>query len=200
MAETVHEPRQQRAIEKKNRIIWAGFELFAKKGYFNTNPADIAAEAGVSTGTLYRYFRNKRDILLEVLGIYVDNVFNPALEMIDGMRRPLNFGDVLPELIETAVRAHREYAAIHEALHSLTPTDKLVEARFMALEGEMTEKIVRKLTSLGYEKENLTERVHLAIETIQSYSHERVFDEHPYIDYEKMRAMVTEMLLTLFVD
>ena len=87
MAELVREPKQKRSIDKKNRIIEAGYELFAKNGYFNTNTAQIAKQAGVSTGIVYGYFRDKRDILLEVLSIYVDRVFTPIREILENIEK-----------------------------------------------------------------------------------------------------------------
>ena len=72
MADVVRTPKQQRSIDKKNRIITAGYTLFAQKGYYNTNTAEIAKEAGVSTGIVYGYFHDKRDILVEVLETNAD--------------------------------------------------------------------------------------------------------------------------------
>ena len=47
MKNLVREPRQERSIEKKNRIIDAGYELFSEVGYYGTNTAEIAKKAGV---------------------------------------------------------------------------------------------------------------------------------------------------------
>ena len=41
----IREPVQKRSIEKKQKIIQAGFELICKKGYYNTNTAEIAKAA-----------------------------------------------------------------------------------------------------------------------------------------------------------
>ena len=57
-------PQQPRSIEKRNKIIEAGFRLFSEKGYYNTNTAEIANQSGVSTGILYRYFTDKKAIYL----------------------------------------------------------------------------------------------------------------------------------------
>lgn len=38
----IREPIQKRSIEKKEKIIQAGFELICEKGYYNTNTAEIA--------------------------------------------------------------------------------------------------------------------------------------------------------------
>src|SRR5258708_39450020 len=47
---------------KRQAIIEAAREIFAKQGYEETTIADIAAAAGVAVGTVYLYFRNKRNI------------------------------------------------------------------------------------------------------------------------------------------
>ena len=91
----------------------AGYELFAEKGYFNTNTAEIAKRAGVSTGIVYGYFHDKRDILLEVLDIYIEDVFSPILVLFDNVDTGLNFNNLVPTILETVVKTHKDHAAIH---------------------------------------------------------------------------------------
>ena len=57
----IREPRQERSIDKKNKIIETAYEVFSTVGYYNTNTADIAKKAGVSTGIVYGYFKDKRE-------------------------------------------------------------------------------------------------------------------------------------------
>ncbi len=198
MSETIREPQQQRSIDKKNRIIQAGYQLFAKKGYFNTNTAEIAKKAEVSTGIVYGYFHDKKDILIEVLEIYIENVFEPVFETFNKIAVPLNFDTLIPQIIDQAVETHKNNAEIHEALHSLTYTDSLINEKFMTLEKAITDKFVKILKANGYENENVYERVHLAMEMVQSYAHECVYDNHNYLEYRKMRSLIIEMLKNLF--
>ena len=81
MVDNIREPKQQRAIEKKDKIIEAGFNLICKNGYYNTNTAEIAKEADVSTGIVYQYFKDKNDILLEGLYKFGDTIFFPILTL-----------------------------------------------------------------------------------------------------------------------
>ncbi len=48
-------------------ILEAARKVFAKKGFDQTTVEDIAAAAGVAKGTLYLYFRSKREIYFEAL-------------------------------------------------------------------------------------------------------------------------------------
>ena len=69
MPEIIRKPVQKRSIETKKKIVDAAYALFSEVGYFNTNTAEIAKRAGVSTGIVYGYFKEKRDIMREVLYI-----------------------------------------------------------------------------------------------------------------------------------
>ena len=51
---------------KKQALLEAAIELFAKDGFWNATTANIAKHAGVATGTLFTYFPTKNDLLDEV--------------------------------------------------------------------------------------------------------------------------------------
>ena len=77
----IREPVQKRSIEKKEKIIKAGFELICENGYHNTDTSKIAKKAGVSTGIVYQYFKDKRDIFVAGLEKYADNIFYPMIDL-----------------------------------------------------------------------------------------------------------------------
>ena len=45
MNSNIREPKQKRAIEKKEKIIKVGFDLICENGYYSTNTAEIAKKA-----------------------------------------------------------------------------------------------------------------------------------------------------------
>lgn len=49
--------------DKRQAILRAAIEVFARKGYFNSKVADIAGVAGIADGTVYLYFKSKDEIL-----------------------------------------------------------------------------------------------------------------------------------------
>ena len=83
MINEIRVPRQKRSIEKKEKIIDAGWKLISKNGYYNTNTAEIAKEADVSTGIVYQYFKDKHDILIAGINKYGDDIFFPMLKAKD---------------------------------------------------------------------------------------------------------------------
>ena len=58
---------QARAVKTREKIMQTAIGLYAKNGYHNTTVDDIAREAGVSVGTAYRYFGDKKELLLSAL-------------------------------------------------------------------------------------------------------------------------------------
>ncbi len=58
------ERREQVAIEKTALIREAALTLFDRKGYRETTMEEIAQQAGISKGLIYRYFSSKKEILL----------------------------------------------------------------------------------------------------------------------------------------
>lgn len=196
--DTIRTPKQQRAIETKNRIIRAGYQLFAQKGYYNTNTAEIAKQAGVSTGIVYGYFHDKRDILVDVLDIYLEQAFAPIFAVLDHFVAPLNFALIIPQVLDAAVTVHRENAAMHETLHALSSSDKVVGDKFMALEEEVTRRMAEALRKAGYDDAALFEKVHWAMDSVQSFAHECVYDQHAYIDYSVLRRIEETAILNVF--
>ncbi|MEP7116356.1 MAG: TetR/AcrR family transcriptional regulator C-terminal domain-containing protein [Acidobacteriota bacterium] len=53
-------------VDKRDAIMRAATQVFAQRGYFNAQVADVARAAGVAAGTVYLYFRSKDDLLVSV--------------------------------------------------------------------------------------------------------------------------------------
>jgi AcrR family transcriptional regulator len=69
-------PQQDRSRKTRERVLHAAIECFDELGYDETTTAEIARRAGIGVGTLYGYFRDKRDILLEILEETVNEIAN----------------------------------------------------------------------------------------------------------------------------
>jgi TetR/AcrR family fatty acid metabolism transcriptional regulator len=51
---------------KRDAILRAAIDVFADRGFFNAQVADVARVAGVAAGTVYLYFRSKDDLLVSI--------------------------------------------------------------------------------------------------------------------------------------
>ena len=198
MDKKIRQPKQDRAKDKKKKIIEAAYDIFSEVGFYNTNTTDIAKKAGVSTGIVYGYFSDKRDILLYVIDIYIEKVSEPFKKYVSKFTAPLDFNNVVTDLLNLTMETHKSNANIHNILHSLAVTDTEINQKFLVLEDNITFSISDKLKDLGLCADSLKEKVHVAMNSIQSFAHEYVYDNHDYIDYEKMKSVVIQMVVSLF--
>ena len=51
---------------KRDAILRAAIDVFADRGFFSAQVADIARAAGVAAGTVYLYFKSKDDLLVSI--------------------------------------------------------------------------------------------------------------------------------------
>jgi TetR/AcrR family transcriptional regulator, fatty acid metabolism regulator protein len=54
------------SVDKRAAILRAATDVFARRGFFNAQVADVARAAGVAAGTVYLYFRGKDDLLVSI--------------------------------------------------------------------------------------------------------------------------------------
>ena len=55
------------AADRRNQILEAALKVFAAKGFKGATNQDIADEADISPGLIYRYFKNKEDLLFALI-------------------------------------------------------------------------------------------------------------------------------------
>lgn len=88
-AKAAEAPRRGRGrprVDDKRRIILdAALRVFADRGYHGTAVPEVAAAAGVGTGTLYRYFEHKEALVNEV---YRDAKQRLRSALLDGVPTP----------------------------------------------------------------------------------------------------------------
>ena len=199
----IREPIQKRSIEKKEKIIHAGFELICKKGYYNTNTAEIAKVAGVSTGIVYQYFKDKHDILIEGIRLYANSLFYPMLlianENIKTNINKENFSSILRDMIDKFIKNHKISKTAHEEIIAMTHSDQEVAKIFHDSEMEMANKVTSILLENGFKSENLSEKVHIAIGMIDNLCHEIVYHKHKELDYEKMIDVVVKTITNMLI-
>jgi len=91
MEELPRTPQQARSREKHAGLLKAAETLFIERGYAATTADDIARAAGVSVGTFYNYFRNKRQILLALALRRLSDIFTQLrladMDLIHGDHR-----------------------------------------------------------------------------------------------------------------
>ena len=67
---------RSKSKDKYHLILEAAVKVFAEQGFYESTIAQIAREAGVADGTIYLYFKNKDDILVQFFEFKTRQVFD----------------------------------------------------------------------------------------------------------------------------
>ncbi len=143
----VRTPKQQRGIETRKQIIKAAFKLFADKGIHGTNSIEIAKKAGISIGSFYSYFKNKKILLLEMLEDYVEQHYRMVWRKLDGFNLDELDRDKITSIIESVFEAYDIAPEFHCQTHALRYSDpdiKRIYDRERAREIDQIRNIIEK--------------------------------------------------------
>jgi AcrR family transcriptional regulator len=67
-------------VDTRQRILISAMELFSEKGFGSTSISDILSRSQANSGSLYHYFPGKQDVLVGVLEMYRDGIYQMLLE------------------------------------------------------------------------------------------------------------------------
>ena len=191
-------PTQKRSIEKRNRIIEKGFELMCEKGYYNISTPDIAEAAEVSTGIIYQYFNDKKEIFVEGVKNYANTIMFPMLTILETEKIKIdNIQELLKSMINTYIKNHTISKKAHEELMAMSHLDEDVANIFKESEFEMTNRILKVLEYNNIKFENPIEKIHIIIGILENLCHEIVYHKHNKIDYENMQNEVIKIIINL---
>ncbi len=193
----IREPIQKRSIEKKEKIIKYGFELICEKGYHNTNTAEIAKAAGVSTGIVYQYFNDKRDIFLQGIEQYSKSLLFPINEISISKSKTSTLEEDLINVINKSIKNHKLSESAHEEIYSLQHSDPDVAKIFFEQEIQATNRLISVLENKNIQTENIKEKAHLIISMIDNLCHEVVYHKHKDMNYDIMKEIVVKSIINL---
>lgn len=193
----IREPIQKRSIEKKERIIKAGFELICEEGYYNTNTAKIAKKANVSTGIVYQYFNDKHDIFVAGLEKYADDIFYPLKNVTIKNFDKKDFPEYLRKVIKKYIENHKLSKDTHEEIMAMIHSDNDIAYYYYKREMDMTYKIIDVLKDNGFNCDSLLEKVHIAIGIVDNLCHEIIYHKHDDMNYDKMTDLVINEIVSL---
>jgi AcrR family transcriptional regulator len=192
------DPKQARSKQTKEKITQAAILLFQERGYEKTTSNDIAAAAGVSVGSFYVYFTDKRQLMLTIFDRLADDMFKHAFDSL----KPEHLFDSelragIRQAVTNTVEEKQRLSGLHRVICELVLKDEEFAARQKALIGRSLSKI-REIISLA-SKAGLTWEID--VEAATFVVHRVVFDlSQDYVtgavEFDKERAIdsLTDMI------
>ena len=119
----------------RDRILAAAAEVFAERGYEGAAVSDIARRAGFTTGAIYGRFRDKAELLLEVVRGVLESQQEAAVLAAAGGDNGVSsrFAELVGEFVDTDREASR--ALVLEA-HVAARRDETVGALLRTFQSE----------------------------------------------------------------
>ncbi|MFL2807433.1 MAG: TetR/AcrR family transcriptional regulator [bacterium] len=71
-------PQTTKGVKTRAKILKCARKVFAHSGYVTLRMSDVASESGVSMGALYRYFKNKDDLFINLIGDIHEDMFKAS--------------------------------------------------------------------------------------------------------------------------
>lgn len=106
MPKTAKKAHGELAERRREEILDAAARLFAERGYSETDTQVLADELGVGKGTIYRYFKSKRDLFLAAADRVMRQLREHMRQSRDAVADPV-------ERVRVAIRAFLEYCGRH---------------------------------------------------------------------------------------
>jgi TetR/AcrR family fatty acid metabolism transcriptional regulator len=111
--------------DKREAILRAATDIFAERGFFNAQVADVARAAGVAAGTVYLYFRSKDDLLVSIFERVMTEAIAEGRAALAGLADPLERLRRIARLHLDRLSRDRDLAVVFQV--ELRQTTKFME-------------------------------------------------------------------------
>lgn len=101
------------AVEKnetRDKIIEVAFALFCQNGIKSVSMDDIAQRLGMSKKTIYKWFENKNEIVVEAISNYLDSVDRDCKHVVE------NSSNAIEELFTMMGMIRQIFSKIHPSI------------------------------------------------------------------------------------
>lgn len=130
-----------RRAQTRQALMDAAAKLFAERGYHKTTVPSIVREAGVSQGTFYQYFGNRRDVLLAITQV----AHEPSRQ-----RRPIyaSFPDLMRENINWYMIESMRYTTLSKVWHDAAAHDPEIASMVRQAHQERSKEFAASIAAL----------------------------------------------------
>lgn len=113
--------------DKREIIIEAASELLINENYQTMKTANLANLAGVAEGTLYRYFKNKKEIFISVVEYLTEKVLKHFFMDVDKNEVLINNIEIIRRNIRFIVNENKFKSIVYGKVFSEIDDEKIKE-------------------------------------------------------------------------
>jgi AcrR family transcriptional regulator len=185
---------------KRKRIVESATEVFIQHGYRKASMDDVAERAGVAKGTIYLYFKNKAELLLEATieekkryFAKLKSIFQPDVEGSERLRRYLRAAFLLAKELPMISRL---MSGDREMLAALAEMDDYVQRAAAQLPVEILSAMLDEAAAPHrWTPEELEDRARVLLGLVHSagaFGDERI---RQGLDFERFAGILADMIV-----
>lgn len=186
-------------VRKRMRIVAAATEVFIQYGYRKANVDEVAERAGVAKGTIYLYFKNKAELLLEAtieekkrFFKKLKPIFDPDLDGAERLRRYLRTAFLLYKEMPMISRL---MSGDREMLVALSEMDDSVQQAASQIPVEILTAVLDEAAAPHrWTQEELADRARVIIGLVHSagaFADERI---RQGLDFERFAGILADLI------
>ena len=138
-------PPRRRPAQRPAEILDAAAQVFAQHGYDRATTREIASAAGVSEGTLYRYFSGKKGILLALLKDFMGKAMADVSRM--QATQSGSFEELVAAMLASQIRAAHK-RPFNIMLLQQTVLDPDVGRSFAQMNTQLRQAVAQQMAAL----------------------------------------------------
>ena len=191
------QPKQERSLATVEAILSATTHILTENGYDQLTTNRVAERAGVSIGSLYQYFPNKKALIFALAEHHANEMVQLAQHHLEELS-DRTIPEVLRQIVKAALAAHAVNPKLHRVLHEQISHSEVIQR----LDEAKTERLLRLFLSQRSDQlqpKNLELAVFMVERTIRGLIHGAMIDRPELLKTEEFEQELMRMLLAYLV-
>lgn len=190
---------EENKLRKRNKILEAAYELFSSKGINMTAIDEVVKKAGVAKGTFYLYFRDKYDLMDQIVLHKSTLLVREVMESVQqhAQQEQLSAVDrvllLLDKYIDEMIANRNILPLVSKRISDIY--DLLNSEENAEFQNNMDE-MARCFTDIGYSPARAKKQLYLLLNMFCSVSCDSILSGTPYV-IEELRPEIHDMVRKL---
>jgi AcrR family transcriptional regulator len=142
-------PVSARGVRTREALINAARTVFERDGFLDARITDIAATAGVASGSFYTYFRSKEDVFAAVIERVNEEMLHPRLREFADRDDPISMIEATNRSYLAAYRRNAKLMALMEQVAQIDEDFRRVRLRRVRSFTDRNAKAIEQLQARG---------------------------------------------------
>jgi AcrR family transcriptional regulator len=186
------QPKQERSQTTVEAILTATAHILIESGLEKFTTNRVAELAGVSIGSLYQYFPNKKALLFALAQQQAEQMMQLAQQHLTDVES-LTIPEVIQQIVRAAIAAHSVNPRLNQVLHEQISRDEVIPAGAEAqMEQLLRSFLEQRRDQLKPKKLDLT--VFIVSRTIESLIQCALLDRSDWMNHSELEQEITLLL------